>query len=164
MLDIAIKYQEKLKEMMLDTWFKDKYKYWNYHADYCEFNIDSDTWRSHSFVSIDNNGNIIGYISYEIDRRNNQCQGLNIINFSNKKIIFGKDVKQAITDIFERYNFRKLNFTVVVGNPIEHTYDRLIKKYGGRIVGYKKEHTKLIDGKYYDVKCYEIMREDYIVR
>ena len=57
---------------------------------------------------------------------------------------------------------RKLEFTVVVGNPIEKTYDKLIKKYGGNIVGVKHKNCKLIDNKYYDEKIYEIFREDYI--
>ena len=70
-------------------------------------------------------------------------------------------MKQAITDIFEKYNFRKLNFAVVIGTPVEKHYDRLIKRYGGRIVGVRKQNCRLIDGKYYDEKLYEIMRDDY---
>jgi hypothetical protein len=50
----------------------------------------------------------------------------------------------------------------VIGNPIEETYDRLCAKYGGRILCIQKDETKLEDNKYYDVKLYEIMREDYM--
>jgi hypothetical protein len=50
---------------------------------------------------------------------------------------------------------------VVVGNPAERLYDRVINKYGGRIVGIKEKSTKLIDGLYYDVKLYEIFKEDF---
>jgi hypothetical protein len=55
-----------------------------------------------------------------------------------------------------------MRFGVIVGNPIEKTYDKLIEKYGGKICGYAKEDIKLFDGKLYDLKNYEIMREDYI--
>ena len=51
---------------------------------------------------------------------------------------------------------------MVIGNPIERTYDKLCQKYGGRIIGIEKEETKLQDNKYYDVKRYEILRSEYV--
>ena len=103
----------------------------------------------------------IGYISYSIARADNSVHSLNIINFSENKVTFGMDLRRALRDIFEKYRFRKLSFTVVVGNPIESSYDKLIERYGGRIVGISKVDVKLIDGKYYDRKLYEILAEDY---
>lgn len=70
-------------------------------------------------------------------------------------------MKRVFKDIFEKFHFRKLSFSVVVGNPIEPQYDKLIKKYGGRIVGIQEAQTKLIDNKYYDVKLYEILEDQY---
>lgn len=67
----------------------------------------------------------------------------------------------ALRDIFEKFHFRKLDFTVVIGNPIESTYDRMVEKYGGRIVGIQKKQVRLIDGQLYDKKLYEILAEDY---
>jgi len=49
-----------------------------------------------------------------------------------------------------------------MGNPIEKMYDKYINKYGGRIIGINKQSTKLQDGNYYDVKYYEIFRDDYL--
>ena len=49
-----------------------------------------------------------------------------------------------------------------MGNPIEKMYDKYINKYGGRIIGINKQSTKLQDENYYDVKYYEIFREDYL--
>jgi RimJ/RimL family protein N-acetyltransferase len=85
-----------------------------------------------------------------------------IINFSDNKIVFGNDVRIAMDEIFTKYNFRKLTFSVVIGNPIEKQYDKLISKYGGRVVGTYKENVKLMDNRYYDEKYYEIFREDYL--
>ena len=83
------------------------------------------------------------------------------INFSNNKITFGKDLMKALKDIFEVYKFQKINFSVIIGNPIEKSYDRMIMKYGGRIVGVYKNDVKLIDGLYYDRKIYEILASEY---
>ena len=47
---------------------------------------------------------------------------------------------------------------------LAHTYKdklQIAYKYGGSIVGTKKASTKLIDGKYYNVKMYEIFKSDF---
>lgn len=64
--------------------------------------------------------------------------------------------------MYSHSSIRKICFTVVVGNPVESRYDRIIERYGGRIVGIHKEHTMLPDGRLYDEKMYEILRTDYM--
>lgn len=161
MLDVAIKYQEQLEKLQYNIWFNDKYKFWNNDTYYDAMKIDDSTWERHQFVSIKDD-NVIGYISYSVNRRCNYTYGLSIMNFTDDKMTFGMDLGQTLQDIFEKYNFRKLNFCVVVGNPIEKSYDKMIKKYNGRIVGIFKDDVKLIDNKYYDIKHYEVTRENYM--
>lgn len=161
MLDVAIKYKEQLEKLQYNIWFNDKYKFWNDDTYYNSMTIDDNTWERHQFVSTKNE-QIIGYISYSVNRKCNYVQNLSIMNFTDDKITFGMDLGQALQDIFEKYNFRKLNFCVVVGNPIEKSYDKMIKKYNGRIVGVFKDDVKLIDNKYYDIKHYEVTRENYM--
>ena len=160
MLEPAIKYKEQLEKAQYGIWFDDKYKYWNCDVYYDTLQINTDSWNKHQFVSVVN-GEVIGYISYNVSRENNSANALSIMNFSDNKAAFGMDLGRALKDIFEKYKFRKLNFTAVVGNPIEKSYDKMIKKYGGRIVGTYKEHVKLIDGEYYDYKIYEIFADEY---
>lgn len=160
MLEPAIKYREQIELIQYDTWFNDKYKYFNSGSYYGNMEIDDGTWNRHQFVSVQN-GVVIGYIEYSISREENSVHSLGIINFSDNKIAFGKDLAQALKDIFEKYKFRKLTFNMLVGNPIEKSYDKIVNKYGGRIVGTYKEHVKLIDGNYYDEKLYEILASDY---
>lgn len=161
MLDIALKYKDELNKLYINTWYNEKYKYYNYRSFYELPKFDESTWDGHDFVSLNKKGEIIGAIGYSINRPTESVCGLGILNFTDDPA-FGKDVLQAIQDIFEKFNFRKLSFCVVIGNPIEKTYDRLAAKYGGRIVGIEKEETKLADNRYYDVKRYEILREDYM--
>jgi RimJ/RimL family protein N-acetyltransferase len=162
MLDVANKYKESIEELYYNTWYNDKYKFYH-NSCFREKRIISDNnWNDCNFVSINKNKRIIGLIGYQIDRTNDFVSCLWIINFSDNKMTFGKDVGKVIDDIFNKFNFRKIEFSVVVGNPIEKSYDKLIHKYGGRVVGVYKQHTKLIDNKLYDEKIYEIFREDYI--
>ena len=163
MLDIAQKYTDKLRLKFADITYDLKYQF--YTGGYSEeYKPSKDNWGNFEFVSINREGEILGHIYYSIDRSSNKVHGLCIVNFSDDKITFGRDVVQAIDDIFIKYKFRKLEYSVFVGNPIENTYDRLTKRYGGRIVGIKIKNSKLLDGELYDFKMYEIFREDYMLK
>ncbi len=164
MIDLAINYKDELQGKFRDIWFNDKYKYWNSCSYFSEFTIDASTWNRHQFVSIDSGADneVIGYIGYEIDRDANYCWGLNIINFTDKTNLFALDLGHALKDIFEKFKFNKLRFTVIIGNPIEESYDKIIEKYGGRIIGVQREEVRLIDRKLYDEKLYEITLVEYL--
>jgi hypothetical protein len=162
MLKPAIIYADQIKKLYREVcWFNPKYKYYNYNTFWNTFSIEERSLDWHEFVSISPSGEILGYIHYYVDRNSLNCRNFGAINFTNNPL-FGKDLLQAIRDIFERFNFHKLSFCVVIGNPIEATYDRLCSKYGGRILCIEKEHTKLEDNQYYDVKQYEILRSEYL--
>ena len=163
MLDLANKYEENLQLLFANIAFDDKYKFLSGSSYRDKYKTSDSTWAKHEFVSI-HNKEIIGYLSYSIDRDSNAAWGMQIVNFEQPNIIFAKDLKKFLTDIFEKFKFRKLKFAVYVGNPIEKSYDKMCTKYGGRIVGIYKENDKLIDGNYYDCKMYEIMRVDYLDR
>lgn len=165
MLDLAHKYEEEIRNRMYDTWYDEKYKFYyssSYHTPYESPNSKDGDWCCREFVSLDSQHRIIGLISYEIVRDYDLVMNFGAINFSDNKVTFGMDLAQVIDDIFCKFNMRKIEFNVVVGNPIEKSYDRLIKKYNGRIVGIRHKHCKLMDNKYYDDKIYELFREDYI--
>lgn len=160
MLDIAQKYTDILKLKFSETIYNEKYKFYN--NGWCdEYRPSDTTWHTHEFVST-YKGEVIGYIAYSINRNEYDVCALKAINFTDNKIIFGRDLIRALKDIFEKFKFRKLSFGVYVGNPIEKSYDKMIQKYNGRIVGIKKKDTRLSDGNFYDYKIYEIFREDYL--
>lgn len=166
-MEIAQKYKEQLQRKMLDVWYNDKYKYWNADTFFSEFKVSEDSWNMHQFVCVggmEGPDELVGYIGYSINRRTNNCHSLSAINFSDyksDKTTFGLTLGRVVCDIFEKFHFNKLNFSVIVGNPIEESYDKMIEKYGGRIVGYFRDEVKLHDGTYCDEKLYEITSEQY---
>ena len=162
MLQPAILYEDLLlKKMIKVCWFNEKYKYFNQGFEQLE-EISQSSKDAHQFVSVDNDGNICGIIFYRIDRHTRNVCGLNAASFDENAITFGRDLLQAIDDIFVKFGFNKLNFGVVIGNPIEKTYDRLVCQAGGRVSGYYKRDAILMDGTFADVKVYEIMKEEYL--
>lgn len=162
MIELALLYKDELTTKLRKTWFKEKYKYYNYSSYFSDFELSTDNWVNQQFVSVDKDNNILGYISYNVNRQTNNAEELGIISFVDNSITFGKDLHQVILDIFLKFNYNKLSFTVVMGNPIEKYYNRMVLKYGGRIVGIKQQDARLMDNKIYDVKLYEITKDKFI--
>lgn len=167
MLEYAKKYEDRLRQLFYDIAFDPFYQFQQFKSYRETFKVSDDTYNAVDFASVYNN-EILGMIGYQVNRDANCVFGLNIISFNQKEkqlyFIFGKDVMTAIKNVFEKHGFNKIGFSVIIGNPIEKTYDKLIKRYNGRIVGIKKQETKLLDGKLYDVKLYEILAEEYFKR
>lgn len=161
MLELTMKYRLEYSARYQETWFNPKYMYYNYRDYYNEPSINDSTYEMHDFVSVFD-GKVLGNIHYQINRSTRNVCGLGIICFEEKpSIIFGRDVLRAVTDIFEKFRFRKLGCSVITANPIMKTYDRFITQHGGRICGVEHEETMLFDGLYYDVKHYEILAKDW---
>lgn len=161
MLAIAQKYTDELKGKLADTAYDLKYMF--AHSGYTdEYTPSRSTWDKHEFVSL-KDGEVIGYMSYYVNRNDYSASGFCAINFTDDKITFGRDLGTVLDDIFTKFNFRKLTFGVYVGNPIEQSYDKAINKFGGRIIGIERKAARLLDGNFYDYKQYEIFREDYMV-
>jgi hypothetical protein len=163
-LKLAYTYRDKLQPLYQQIIFQEKYKFYNF-ADYWDYELDliKSSWEELAFVSVDNDDNIIGFLRAGLQRNVDKVSSLGILNFGKPNITFSKDLYQFLTDLFEKYNFRKIEFNMIVGNPIEKMYDKYINKYGGNIIGIKKKSTKLQDGQYYDVKQYEIFKEQIIL-
>jgi hypothetical protein len=166
MLDIALNYSDQLQKLMRNTWYDDRYKYYNTNCYREDLSLASDNWQYNQFVSVIPNQDtaeteVVGFIEYSINRQTNNCCDFGIINFSQNSIVFGADILKVIDDIFSKFHFNKVSFEVVVGNPIESQYDKLMDKFNGRIVGVMKNEVKLHDNNYYDLKKYELMAEDY---
>lgn len=164
MLELAYPNKIELEKKFQEIAFVDKYKYyWNNSYISHEIDLSKDSWSSLDFVS-KKDGVIIGYIGANIDRTAGFVSGLRVINFGEKSIEFSKDFHKFLSDLFLKYSFHKINFSVVIGNPAEAMYDRLISKYGGTVAGYYVNDTMLWDRKLYDVKSYEIHKEEFLRR
>lgn len=161
MLALAQDYIEELIKKERKTWEDTKYWYYNASSYMQPIEIDKNTWERMQLVSLNDSGEVIGYLGYSIEREVRYVSSLWVVNFTDDKS-FGIDVMQMFKDIFEKYRYRKIVFSVVIGNPVESKYDRLIEHYDGRVVGVYKDHVMLPDGGLYDMKFYEILRTDYL--
>jgi hypothetical protein len=164
MLKHAKLYEDQLKRLYIESTFDPYFKYAITAPYRDELKLTDTTWTGHQFVSV-HEEKVIGYINYDIERSHESVTNFLIMHFGNEyPYVFGKDVMIAVRDIFEKYGLRKLAFGVVIGNPIEKTYDKLAQRYGGRIVGIYEKEKRLIDGQFYDFKTYEILATNYFLK
>lgn len=163
MLKLAYPYKEQLNQKYIETTVDEKYKY--YHADtYADFNIElvDSTWTKLQMVSVNKDDEVTGFFSASIDRGDERISSLLVMNFGDINFTFSQDFYRFLHDLFLKFNFRKMCFAVVVGNPAEKMYDRYIERYNGRVVGTRKKEVRLFDREYYDLKIYEIFRDDFL--
>lgn len=66
MLELAIKYEQQLQEKYLNVAMDEDYMF----AFGCSYRdkleIDTSTWNKHQFVSVNGNGEVVGYLKYNI--------------------------------------------------------------------------------------------------
>ena len=159
MLQPAILYKEEVSYKLHCTWLDEQYKYLYCDGYVDDWKIEESNWLYTQLVSIYDD-KILGYIQYKNNRQSNNVCGLVIVGFENDAR-FVRDIVQAIDDIFNRFDFNKLNFSAVPENPAAKIYDKYIERLGGRVVGIYEKDWKCWDNKFYDRKIYEIMKSNY---
>ncbi len=161
MLKPALLYKDQLDRKFSEILLDEKYMYFFMESGQPP-QISDDLTNLHQLVSVDRDGRLIGYIAYSINNKVYYAYDFEAVNFTDNKILFGKDLKNAIDDIFYKYHFNKLNFMSVDDNPATSQYERLIQKYGGRFVGYYEEDIMLLDGRVCDTHLFEIFAGDWM--
>ena len=164
MLDFAIKYKDQLEKKFINILGNDRYKFWT-NACFVKYPVftEKSEWNSITRVSVIN-GEIIGYFDASIRRPENYVEKMSILSFVEGSPVVIKDLALFVKELFVKYKYYKMNFSVLGGNPAKKIYDKFINKYGGRIAGVYKKDVMLIDGLFYDSYIYEIFREDYLTR
>lgn len=160
MLKNAIFYEEALQKALIETWYDPKYQYF-YGSDWRGvFNI-RDGQNRHDFVSVDTDENLIGYIGYRIFPVTRLASDFGIINFTDNKATFGRDLRTAVDDIFRKFGVETLEFSMICSNPIERSYDRAVARMGGRVLCIRHARCQDLAGNICDEKLYEVTRDEY---
>lgn len=123
---------------------------------------NNNDYQKRAFAVLNNNDELLGYISYSVDNELRIAQWFGAINFSNDKITFGKALRQVIEDCFLKFGLEVVEWCVICGNPIEKSYDRMCEKLGGHIIGIRHRRAMDLAGHVHDDKSYEILREDFL--
>lgn len=163
MLDLAINHAPELQAKYRATIFDERYKYYRrtpggeYYIPIADNSHDAV-----QFVSLDET-EVIGYFSVKVNRLTQTGYDLEAIHFSSKQSpIFTQDIYNFFSALYLTFGLNRLTWSVVVGNPAERFYDRLVDNFGMRIVGTFKDEVMLYDGQLYDLKYYEYFKDDFL--
>lgn len=162
MLKPAQLYEEELQIKNMEAWYDMDNMYWNSGVGFEKIEIEEGTWQSHSFVSVNEYDEVIGYISYQIDWESMCTYDFNIISFQKGNIGFIRDVYEAVRNLFIKFNMNKIEWNCYADNPAIRGYRKFINTYGGRECAHWRQSTRLIDGKLHDRVGFEIMAYEFI--
>ena len=163
MIKPAQLYQQELNTLYYKTFYDSKYMYYRGCWGTGQLIIPDNTYDSHHFVILNNNYEVVGYITYTINFASKVVDDFGIISFK-PSVCFGRDLMKIIDNIFIKYNMNKIEFRAFADNPIIKHYYNFIDKYGGRVVGTLIDSVMLEDGKLHDDVMFELFKKDYIER
>lgn len=160
MLRPAHLYQEEIIEKMYETWYNPAYKYYyDMEMTIPNFNVSNG---QHQFASVDEKGNVIGYLSYNVYIAASRANCFGIISFDKGNLTFIKDVYQMIDECFTKFGLNSVEWMVFENNSeVLKAYRTFVKHRGGREVGILHDATKAYDNKLNDVIIFEILAKDY---
>lgn len=162
MLALAIQYAPQLQEGYQSALLNDKYRFYWQGATRSYF-IPLEQSDSHKlqYVSVGAYGNVLGFFECTLNRDTMTAYNITAMRFTpHYEPEFAADMYRFVVDLlFKQYGINRAVFNVIVGNPAERLYDGICNKYGGRVIGTFNQEAKLQDGKLYDVKYYEMMRD-----
>lgn len=162
MLKPAQLYEEQLKMENIKAWYKPENMFYSGGPGDGGIDLPEDNYEKHCFVSVDENDNVIGYISYSVDWAAMSADRLEIISYQKGNLDFVRDIYQAICDVFEVYHMNRLEWWCYADNPAIRGYRNFIKRYGGRECGYYRQIAKLQDGQLHDSVGFEILADEFI--
>lgn len=137
-----------------------RYKFY-FNSDYYSEIVEDGCWLNDAF-GIMLEDECVGTISWQISRNNNAVHNVAVIV---EPDYLKSGVGVAAMVIWLDYhmtqrNTRKISFSCIDGNPAKRIYDK-ITECGGRYVGCRTKHVKLMDGKYCGLHLYEILGEEF---
>ena len=156
MLKPAFLFQSDLNHEYQKHLYSEDFKYLVEQVWEFEITTDANDEDRLQFVSVNHSNQVLAYFSAFINRRLYKVDSIEAIVFHNS-LISSRDLLKFVNDLTFKFGFHKVSFEGLVDSPGEKVYDRHLEILKARVVGIKKNEVRLSDGKWYDVKLYEIL-------
>lgn len=129
------------------------------YADY-KLEVAENEWSTIQRVSV-GGGVVGGYLAAQVDREVRQVRDLSALAFRGAGqrigLLFSRDLVRFVAGLVLDYGFERVAWSVVVGNPAEQLYDRVLPKLGGRVSAQFRRCIRRPNGSLTDQKCYEVI-------
>ena len=160
MIKPAILFEQQLKLKMAETWYDPDYMYY-YDTTPGIPDIADKPDNQYQFVSVDENGEVLGYFSYWVYEPSKRAMNFGLIAFRKKSRVFMRDAIQMFKDMFEKFGVESAEWRCYANN-IEalKLYRHIIKEYGGVEVGTLRRNGAPQNRKICDTIIFEILKTD----
>ena len=157
MLYPAQLYKEELKKKLVSKWYDPKYKWYFGGERYMNEVPDNTEWRQ-DFVHLDAAGEVDGYFSYHYDKAAKSLNQFGLVSFSDNGTDLVLDAIHRVMYLFKEEQVQRCEFWAFSDNPVNKLYKKLMKRYGGLIVGHLTD-CAYFGGKYHSMDIYEVFAE-----
>ena len=132
MIKPALLYEDQLKKKFVEQWYQPLTEY------YCGISnfvpeLDKSNEHRRQLVSVDEAGNVIGYIAFNVNWTTRSAEQWGMISFDKGNLKFVRDLRNTILDLFYKENFNRVEWRCFADNLAGKGYDKFIKRYGGRV-------------------------------
>ena len=164
MLVPAILFKNQIERYSDELRYSEKMMFYNGCTETGRIQISIDpTEGRYQWAIIDENENLIGYISYMIDYFSSNIYGFGLIAFSDNKQLMASGILEAIRHI-KKMNAHRIEWRCVSDNPASYGYDKIIEFMAkSNYICHKHNLTDTFKdayGKYHSCIIYELIKED----
>lgn len=108
------------------------------------------------YASVDSNGNLVGYIGFDVELYERMAYKFGIMSFDEGNITLAYDLNDVIDTLINKFHLHRIEWRAVSGNPACRAYDRFCEKYkGNKCVLH--DVIRDVGGKYHDLYIYELL-------
>lgn len=160
MIRPAILYKDQVALKMAETWYDPDYMYY-YDTTPGIPDIADKPDNQYQFVSVDDNGEVVGYFSYWVYEPSKRAMNFGLIAFRKKSYVFMKDAIQMFKDMFEKFGIESAEWRCYADNTEAlKLYRHVIDMYGGVEVGTLRKNGAPQNRKICDTVLFEVLRSD----
>lgn len=159
MLKPATCYKREIQREVAKKYYSEEMFYFTGYRNSSNITVEDEYDAGHyQWASVDNEGNLCGFIGYRIDFFEEAAYSFRIMSFMDGlNLIIAKDLNDVMEKLLTDYNIHRIEWRAIEGNPAIKAYDRFIKKYGGRRLELH-DAVKDVYGNYHDEYIYEILK------
>ena len=159
MIKPALLYADQLQKKVIESWYEPETRFYSGLGS-GKIELVDNNYDERQYVSIGKDGNVIGYISHNVDWCTRSASHWLMTSFDKGNLEFVRDLHKVVTDLFFKENFNRVEWWCFADNPAVRGYKNFIKRFGGSIVGELHKSAVFSDGTVHDTYIFEILREN----
>lgn len=152
----ATAYKEEIEKYAAKLRYSNKMFFYNGTYEHGPMYIQTeDTAGRYQWAIVDNDANLVGYISYQVDYFCANAYSFGLIAFADNKMAMMKGIREVI-DHLKSLNLHRIEFRCVSDNPAKDRYLKIIKRFNGKdftMTDVFKDPT----GQYHNVDIFEVI-------